>query len=211
MRAIFALCLLIALLMGPAVAQDAVERPRAGLMWNRSGLPAVFPLQVRTPAGQDYFLRLINADTADIALAAYIRGGEFFKVLVPPGTYFLRFAYGQDWQGEDRLFGPATDWYPMAKPLYFGVGGTSQKKGHVLTLVMSETGKIYEAGLRDQTICRQQQWVGVLKERSRSEIYSEMTPRSPQRLASNLMHARIGEPQLRYMDLQRDGWSYYCD
>ncbi len=211
MRSLLLLSLLIAPLVAPALAQEAVERPRAGLMWNHSGLPAVFPLQVKTPAGQDFFLRLINANTAEIALAAYIRGGEFFKVLVPPGDYFLRFAYGQDWQGEQALFGDATQLFPMKAPLSFGVGGISRKKGYTVRLIMSAQGKIREAGLRDQSICQQQRWAGILKERPSSEIYSQMTPRTPERLAPSLMHAEIGQPQLRYVDLQRDSWSYYCD
>jgi hypothetical protein len=37
---------------------DAPWAPQtSGLMWNRTGLPAAFPLQIKTPDGQDYFLR----------------------------------------------------------------------------------------------------------------------------------------------------------
>ena len=64
---------------------------KPGLIWNRSGLPAVFPLQVKTLSGRDFVLTLVDEDTRLEALAAYIVGGAFFKVLVPPGTYTLRF------------------------------------------------------------------------------------------------------------------------
>ena len=84
--------MIVALMLAPAAAvsgggADTVATPPAGLMWNRTGLPAVFPLQVKTPPGQDHVLTLIDADTGTDALAAYIKGGAFFKVLVPPGTY----------------------------------------------------------------------------------------------------------------------------
>ena len=43
MRRLLVLLFLLALLV-PALAED---RPRGGLLWNRSGLPAAFPLVVR--------------------------------------------------------------------------------------------------------------------------------------------------------------------
>ena len=65
----------------PAWAQD---RPRAGLMWNRSGLPATLPLVVKTTPGRDHVVFLGDDDNGDI-MAGYIRGGDFFRLLVPPG------------------------------------------------------------------------------------------------------------------------------
>src|SRR6056297_186762 len=98
------LVILLLALTGPGesagTGEDAPSPTSAGLMWNRTGLPAVFPLQVKTPPGQDYVLTLIDADTGADALAAYIEGGAFFKVLVPPGTFRLKFAAGDVWHGQ---------------------------------------------------------------------------------------------------------------
>ncbi len=83
--------------LAPAAEAAGQDEPRRvdvtpGLMWNRSGLPAIFPLQVKTSAGNNYFLTLIDAETGKKTLAAFIIGGEFFKVLVPPGTFVVRFS-----------------------------------------------------------------------------------------------------------------------
>ena len=57
MRRLFALLILSVLpVVAPPAVAVAEDRPRAGLMWNRSGLPATFPLVVKTPAGDDYVL-----------------------------------------------------------------------------------------------------------------------------------------------------------
>ena len=116
-----------------AMAQETVD-VRPGLMWNKRGLPAVFPLQVRTAVGQNYFLNLSDAETDEPALAAFIEGGSFFRVLVPPGRFTVRFAYGRRWQGEDRLFGPESGLVALDDPLEFFVTGFNRKSGHVIDL-----------------------------------------------------------------------------
>ena len=125
----------------------AEERPR-GLLWNRSGLAATLPLQIKTDAGADYLLRLRDVETGEAVLAAYIRGGEFFRVLVPPGRFELQFAIGSDWQGEAALFGPDTWHFVLEPPLSFGAT-VSRKEGHLIDFRDQA-----EATIRDLAICQ---------------------------------------------------------
>lgn len=115
-----------------ATASAAADRPQ-GLLWNRSGLPATLPLQVKTDPGRDYVLHLHSTETGTAVLAAYIRGGDFFRVLVPPGEFTLHFAAGTDWQGETALFGPETRTFELDRPLRFRAG-FRHKKGHLIDL-----------------------------------------------------------------------------
>ncbi|WP_295047004.1 hypothetical protein [uncultured Paracoccus sp.] len=130
MRRLFALLMMIALAV-PAWADD---RPRAGLMWNRSGLPATLPLVVKTMPGRDYVVFLAPPEGGDPVMAGYIRGGDFFRLLVPPGTWAVLFAHGREWQGDDALFGPLTDWTRMDRPMTFGAG-VARKQGHIIRLI----------------------------------------------------------------------------
>jgi hypothetical protein len=124
--------------------------PGHGLMWQRTGLPAVFPLHVKTNPGEDYFMRISDAETDADALAAYIEGGRYFKVLVPPGRYQVRFAVGQRWQGEDTLFGTeGTRLFEVPQPLTFEVVGLGAKAGHIVDL----TSPGNEIVLGDSYIC----------------------------------------------------------
>lgn len=156
------LALILALLFGgvPALAENVQTttsaNPPAGLLWNRSGLPAVFPLQVKTPPGPDYHLTLIDTQTGEAALAAYIEGGAFFRVLVPPGTFRLRFATGRDWQGGDVLFGEgeATHRFDLRRPLTFETRGLGTKAGHIVTLTPGTSDDITRAARKDQFICQ---------------------------------------------------------
>ncbi|WP_103171259.1 hypothetical protein [Paracoccus sp. SY] len=148
MRRLIALLLTIALAL-PALAQD---RPRAGLMWNRSGLPATLPLVVQTLPGRDFALFLSPDIGGDPVMAGYIHGGTFFRLLVPPGTWTIRFAHGTDWQGEDALFGPDTEWTQVAEPMTFGAS-VARKHGYIIRLIETE-GKVRVASSGALDLCQ---------------------------------------------------------
>lgn len=135
-RCLGLVALLIAALVLPGAASgsDAAHRPETGLLWLRSDLPAVFPLQVKTAPGRDYHLTLMQHETGQATLAAFITGGDFVRVLVPPGRFAIRVAHGTDWQDEDALFGPGTEHVVLEGPFRFGVRGIGRKAGHLIDL-----------------------------------------------------------------------------
>jgi len=157
--AYIAAALMLAFGMASAPQADetaAHSRPPAGLMWNRTGLPAVFPLVVKSRPGADYVVVLVDTKTGVDALSAYIVGGEPFRVLVPPGTFLLRFTYGTDWTGEDRLFGAGegTGAFVLPGALTFEIEGFGTKKGHLVDLSNAPTGTVRDARVGDLRICQ---------------------------------------------------------
>ncbi|MTD99448.1 hypothetical protein GIY56_04000 [Paracoccus sp. YIM 132242] len=148
MHRLFALLLIVATAL-PAWGQDP---PRAGLMWNRSGLPATLPLVVQTMPGRDYVVFLAPPQGGDPVMAGFIQGGTFFRLLVPPGTWAVRFAHGRDWQGEDELFGPATEWIGLDQPLTFEAG-VARRQGHLIRLMESD-GQVEVASQGPLDICQ---------------------------------------------------------
>jgi len=147
---------LLALTTG-AIAQIA---PEHGLMWNRTGLPSVFPLQVKTNVGESYVLLLSEPDTGADVLAAFIEGGRFFKVLVPPGTYRVRFESGERWQGGDAMFGlhGETQVIEMPEPLTFEVRGLRTKAGHLVDLTDVNGADLAELRIKPSLICQRVVW-----------------------------------------------------
>ena len=123
--------------------------PGHGLIENRTGLPLTLPLQVRTEPGRDVYLVMRDAATTEIAVTAYIEGGRFFQLLMPPGTYTLHAAIGRAWQGEDQLFGEGTEFYTLPEALSFRAGMTS-KRGHLGDLTAPDV----LAGTRDIALCQ---------------------------------------------------------
>lgn len=146
------LTVLILFLLIPALAA-ADDRPRAGLLWNASGLPATFPLQVGTPPGRDHVVHVIDPDSGNPVMAGYIRGGEFFRMLVPPGRWRLRFAHGRGWQGEAGLFGPGTEWTDMEQVLDFRTIGRDRRRAYIVTLT-EENGRVNIVGADPRMECQ---------------------------------------------------------
>lgn len=148
-RTALVLGLILATLLPPAgtaareAARDTPEQaeqagrenpPRTGLLWRRSSLPAIFPLQIRTAPGRGYHVTLRHETTGHPTLAAYINGGDFFRVLVPPGSYRLHVAHGVQWQDEATLFGPRTRFFVLDRPLLFRTRGIGTRAGHLVDL-----------------------------------------------------------------------------
>ena len=102
--------LLVAFIPVIAHAQDnpfpplVIQSP--GVMWNKTGRSLLAPLGVQTSIGTDYYIKLVDAETNRDAVAIYVIGGQDLEVLVPLGSYRMRYAYGETWRGEHHLFGP---------------------------------------------------------------------------------------------------------
>ena len=126
------LVLIFLLLAEPLRAET---RPQ-GLLWSASELPRTMPLQIKTAPGRDFYLVLRDVASGTDVIGAYARGGEFFRLLVPPGQFELQFAIGEpkDWQGPGELFGETTQRLRLDPPLAFGVTGYARKGGHLLDL-----------------------------------------------------------------------------
>ncbi|NDR57627.1 hypothetical protein [Aliiruegeria sabulilitoris] len=142
-----AVCVLLFLFLPFAPEQALSEQAAHGLAWNRSGLPAVFPLQVKTREGQDFFLTLEEADTGTPVMGAHIEGGRFFKLLVPPGTYHLRFDPAE--KGASLLQG-----LRLPEPLIFQTRGSGKKAGHIVDISELTSDRPDGAKIRPQSICQ---------------------------------------------------------
>lgn len=127
---------------------------RHGLIWRASPLAGGFPLVVKTPAGQDFYLTLEDAETGEAMLAAGIEGGRFFRVLVPNGRYVLDVTYGT--RNADG-FGPEAGRLRIESPLDFSVQGVGRKQGHVVTLRAAEEG--FDVAVKGQDLCQRVLWL----------------------------------------------------
>lgn len=156
----------VVLLAAQVTAQSSAQ-PDRGLMWNKTGLPAVFPLQVKTTSGKNYVLLLSDIETGADVLAAFIIGGKFFRVLVPPGTFRVRFASGVSWKDDGTMFGAfgKTRIIEMPEPMTFEVLGLSRKGGHLIDLTKTNPDQVTQTNL---SIC---QTVGWLEQRGSMNHY----------------------------------------
>ncbi|MBJ3762199.1 hypothetical protein ILP92_05510 [Maribius pontilimi] len=93
-------------------------------MRNYTGLALVFPLQIRTDPGPDLSITLRDPATDQPALTARLRAGQFFRVLVPAGTYTL----------DVTADTPTPSAFTYPEPLNFQIVGLGRKMGYLIDL-----------------------------------------------------------------------------
>jgi hypothetical protein len=118
-------------------------RPRQGVVQIYSRKSRIAPFRVDTPAGDNYFIKLVEvSDKKTPVLTFFIYGGGTFQMDVPLGTYIMRYAIGKDWYGEQLLFGPCTtSFYEADAELAFTREGNTAK-GHRITLEKQVGGNL---------------------------------------------------------------------
>jgi hypothetical protein len=152
-----ALIVMIALLPAAGFAET---RPATGIFIKNNPLPATIPLQVRTIVGHDFFVALSDQESGEPVISGYIRGGDFFRLLVPPGDHVVTITVGQpaDWQGPQTGFGANAE--AVTLPLTFAITGRSRRQGHQITLRIQD-GSLMMAAQQDQAICQFATWQDI--------------------------------------------------
>lgn len=56
----------------------------------------------------NYFLKVVDWELNQTVMTVFIRAGEKVTLNLPAGSYKLRYAAGEQWYGEEHLFGPKT-------------------------------------------------------------------------------------------------------
>lgn len=108
--------------------------PKPGLLWNKSGLPLVFPLHVQTDVGLALYVRLHELDRGEAQMAAFHPGNDpLFRVLCPPGGWRLVISTGRVWEDEEQMFGAGTE-VLYDNEVSFGVIGMRTRQGVLVDL-----------------------------------------------------------------------------
>ena len=91
-------------------AEPVVSFPKSGTIRIAGNKTGVAPFEIVAPSGDDYYIKMVDALTGDSKVVVFVHGGQRTEVLVPVGTYEIRYASGSTWYGENYLFGPETDY-----------------------------------------------------------------------------------------------------
>ena len=67
-------------------------------------------LEIRTSAGRNYLVKLIDMVTDKPVMDVFIHGGKNTNIRLPFGSYKIKYAVGSDWYGYEYYFGPSTNY-----------------------------------------------------------------------------------------------------
>lgn len=72
--------------------------------------PGRAPFKIQTGAGSNFLLKLVDPQTRKDVMRMFVVGGREANFWVPVGEYELVYASGENWYGEELLFGPETQY-----------------------------------------------------------------------------------------------------
>lgn len=127
--------------VNPLPELKPVELPPNGDTHYYQKAEAVAPFSIMTESGRNYFAKLVDKNTGQVAMTIFVRGGQTVKTKVPLGSYEFRYASGTQWYGEEHLFGPGTNCQKAAKVLDFCRNGTTTM-GHTVQLIKRVDGNL---------------------------------------------------------------------
>jgi hypothetical protein len=111
-------------------ASKSVERPQplpeTGTTIKYYNGQALAPLKIITKSGDsNYLINVLEWDTKNPVLIAFIRSGETANLKVPLGSYEIRYATGETWYGYDSFFGSSTSYYKAESRIDFTKSGNT--------------------------------------------------------------------------------------
>ena len=129
-----------------AVAEDEppLPTPLTGTVRFLNGYqskPKYAPFEVSTPQGGGHHLIKLVDEQNDEVGTFFIREGDTLRVDVPLGTFELRYAFGENWYGVSKRFGPSTRYAMTDTPLQFAVEG-NRASGNVVVLIKQIDGNL---------------------------------------------------------------------
>lgn len=102
------------------------------------------PIEIKTPRGSNYFIKVLDWNTSSTVLTAFIRSGETFETMLPIGVYEIRYASGQKWYGKPLLFGPNASYARCDDRFHF-----TATYGHTIELIKQLGGNLETENLSE--------------------------------------------------------------
>ena len=119
----------------------ALDLPPNGEVHYFEQKESIAPFNINTQPNTNYFIKLVDHNTGQLALTIFVRGGQNVNIQVPLGSYELRYALGTNWYGEDQLFGPGTAFEKADTILAFYRNG-NQVVGNTVSLIRQVNGNM---------------------------------------------------------------------
>lgn len=119
-----------------------VDLPPNGDTCYYKNAETIAPFNIETEPGTNYFIKLVDADTGNTAVTVFVQGGQSVSTKVPLGIYEFRYASGENWYGENNLFGPQTVYMKANDRFSFHRNG-QEIVGHTVTLINQIDGNMH--------------------------------------------------------------------
>ncbi|MEI7995037.1 MAG: hypothetical protein WCH01_09065 [Methylococcaceae bacterium] len=125
-----------------AASQAEVVLPKNGDTHLFTKSKRIAPLQIVTSGEKaHYFVKLFSADSNKTVQTVFVRSGETVTTKVPLGSYGIKYAAGQNWNGDQQLFGEETQFFEAEKRFDFIREG-NEIQGFRIELILQPGGNL---------------------------------------------------------------------
>lgn len=132
----------------PAFEEPIQPLPDHGTTVAYFGGDAIAPLKIITkPQELFYFVKVVEWESKLPVLTIFIHSGQDVDILLPLGSYEIRFASGKEWYGEEHLFGPKTNYEKADEKFDFCQDG-GKIKGYTIQLIEQHDGNLRKVRMR---------------------------------------------------------------
>ncbi len=118
-----------------------VNTPRNGVFKVYTRKERIAPLKFFSTTGTDYFIKLVDYGTESDIMTIYVRSNSTVEVDVPLGSYRVKYACGEQWYGEEYLFGNDTSYFVADEVFRFSYSG-NYVSGYTVTLYSVPGGNL---------------------------------------------------------------------
>ena len=112
-----------------------------GIQTNLTGKQGLAPFEIVTSPGYDYLVKLVDFTSSRDVMTIYVTGGVPLEVLVPLGSYGMKYASGVVWQGGAALFGPETS-YSKTDDVFTFIEDSQGYSGYTVELILQTDGNL---------------------------------------------------------------------
>jgi hypothetical protein len=124
------------------ISKSRVSLPANGTVQLYSKWKQAAPLRIVTGGEKvHYFVKLTDWNTDTVVQTIFVRAGHSAETTVPLGSFRLKYAAGETWQGEDELFGDETIFSRAEKRFDFTQEGNNVS-GYRVELILQTGGNL---------------------------------------------------------------------
>jgi hypothetical protein len=115
--------------------------PATGVLTRNFYGQGVAPLEIKTRAGSNYYVKVVDWSTKAEIMTAFVRGGSPFETTVPVGSYEIKYAAGQSWYGPILDFGDGGSYARCDDRFDFSLTSDGYN-GYTIELILQKHGNL---------------------------------------------------------------------
>ncbi len=129
----------------------AIPMPQTSYWLADFGDDALCPLKIVTNSS-NYYIKLQDIRSDEVVAKFFINPNDSVEIKIPPGSYYIKYGSGNNWYGEEELFGNYAN-YSKSETLNFRKAGYTYM-GHTVVLHKVVDGNLHSTPVSKEFLAK---------------------------------------------------------